>query len=114
MAPRVNLVVEQGATFYQEATLTDQNGDPLQIHFANGDPIYTASGKLRKSHSSSNSVSFVTAISNGSLVLSLTSNVTANIEGGRYVYDVEFTSIANSHVDRIMEGFVTVRPEVTK
>ena len=112
MTVRVNLLLNQGATFFQQVEITDQNGDSLQVTFANGDPVYTASAQMRKSYFSSNAQSFTTALSNGMLTLAMTSNATANIEGGRYVYDVELTS-ANS-VSRIIEGHVQVKPEVTK
>lgn len=112
MTVRVNLLINQGATFYQEVQLSDQNGDAVQVTYANGDPIYTAAAMLRKSYYTTNATSFGTSLSNGVLVLTMTSNVTANLEGGRYVYDAELTS-ANS-VIRIIEGHATVRPEVTK
>jgi hypothetical protein len=46
------------------------------------------------------------------VTLSLSSNATANIVAGRYVYDVEVT-VANS-VYRVAEGIVTVTPQVTR
>lgn len=111
MAARVNLIVDQGATFYQEVQLTDQNGDPLQVTFANGEPIYNSAAMMRKSYQASNAVSFDTALSNGSLILTMTANATGNVVGGRYVYDAELTS--SNAVVRIIEGVVTVRPQVT-
>ena len=112
MTARVNLLINQGATFFQEVQLTDQNADALQVTFANGDPIYTSSAMMRKSFYSSNATSFGTALANGVMTLTMTANVTIDLEGGRYVYDAELTS-ANS-ISRIIEGHVTVRPEVTK
>jgi len=38
---------------------------------------------------------------------------TAALSPGRYVYDVELKSSSNS-ISRILEGLVTVTPEVTK
>lgn len=112
MTARVHLLIDQGATFYQEVQLFDRNNDPLVVTYANGDPIYTSASQLRKSYQASNSVSFDTALSNGMLTLSMTADITANIIGGRYVYDAELT--AGNTVTRIIEGIVTVRPEVTR
>jgi hypothetical protein len=112
MTVRVNLLLNQGATFYQQVEITDQNGDPLQVTFANGDPVYTAAAQMRKSYFSSNASTFTTGLSNGMLTLSMTANSTVNIEGGRYVYDVELTS--SNSVSRIIEGHVQVLSNVTK
>ena len=52
------------------------------------------------------------APSTGQVTLSLTATVTAGLASGRYVYDVELTT--GSTVSRVLEGLVTVSPEVTK
>jgi len=49
----------------------------------------------------------------GTVALGLTATQTANLVPGRYVYDVEVVSGANV-VSRIIEGIVTVTPEVTR
>lgn len=112
MSVRVNLVINQGSTFYQEVQLFDKDGDALRVTYANGDPIYTSAAQFRKSYQASNAVSFDTALANGVMILSLTANATSNVNGGRYVYDAELTS--SNTTTRIIEGIVTVRPEVTK
>ena len=43
----------------------------------------------------------------------MTNSTTSNIEEGIYVYDIEITSGAGS-VTRILQGNVTVSPEVTR
>jgi hypothetical protein len=60
-------------------------------------------------------VAFSTTVdgNNGIITLSLTANQTANMVGGRYVYDVELTDASNS-ISRIVEGIVTVTPQVTR
>ena len=112
MTARVNLLINQGATFYQEVQLTDQNNDALQVNYANGDFIYTGEAMMRKSYYSSNATSFGTALDNGVMTLTMNANVTVDLAGGRYVYDAELTS--SNGVSRIIEGHVTVRPEATK
>jgi len=48
----------------------------------------------------------------GILSISLTANQTAALDPERYVYDVEITSGTGS-VTRVLEGIITVRPEVS-
>lgn len=108
MATKANLVIDQGATFSADLSLTDDNGDVMNL---NG---YTANSQMRKWYTSSNSTSFVTAINvaTGTITLSLTANQTANLVAGRYVYDVEVTE--SGVVSRVVEGIVTVTPNATR
>ena len=107
MATKANLVIDQGSTFASSIDILDDNDEPVDLS------NYTARGQIRKHYTSSNSVSFTTTLSNGSLVISLTANQTANIVAGRYVYDLELVDPANTVV-RILEGIVTITPEVTR
>lgn len=107
MAIKANLVIDQGATFASSIELLDQNDEAVDV------TGFTARGQLRKHYSSTNSVSFSTALANGTLVISLTANQTANIISGRYVYDIELVDSIGT-VTRILEGIVTVTPEVTR
>jgi len=108
MAQKLNIVVDQGTSFFTSFTVNDDGGTP--INFTG----YTATAQMRKYYTSSNSVSFtVTANSAGGVALSLTANATANLVAGRYVYDVEMVAPANT-TSRIVEGIVTVTPQVTR
>lgn len=107
MATKANLVIDQGSTFASSIDILDENDEPVNL------TGYSARGQIRKHYSSSNSVSFTTTVSNGSVVISLTANQTTNMVSGRYVYDIELVDPANT-VLRILEGIVTVTPEVTR
>ena len=108
MATKVNLVVDQGTTFQTSITFNDENGDP--INFA----LYTGAAQMRKHYTSSNSVSFsVTLNSNGVITLGLSANQTGNLVSGRYVYDLEVTDTSDQ-ISRLIEGIVTVTPNVTR
>ena len=109
MAIKANLVIDQGTTYSTDLNLTDENGDALVLSG------YSANSQIRKHYTSSNSVSFTTSINAnaGIITLSLTANQTANLTGGRYVYDVELTDASNS-ISRKVEGIVTVTPQVTR
>jgi len=108
MATKANLVIDQGATFSTDLSLTDENGDILNLSG------YNANSQLRKWYTSTNAVSFSTVINvdSGVISLTLTANQTASLSSGRYVYDVEITN--GSTISRVVEGIVTVTPNVTR
>ena len=109
MATKANLVIDQGATFSTDLTLTDDIGDLLILSG------YSANSQIRKLYTSSSpSATFETQINVQSSVitLSLTASQTSNLVAGRYVYDVELS--LGSEVSRIVEGIVTVTPQVTR
>lgn len=105
------LFLEQGAYFSMSITLDDVSG--ANFNLVN----YSASSQMRKSYYSSNatatfSVSTGNDPSLGVITLTMNSANTANIYPGRYVYDVYVTS-ADVRV-RVLEGIVSVTPQVTK
>lgn len=108
MATKVNLVVDQGTTFTTSITFNDENGNTINFS------TYSGAAQMRKHFTSSNSVAFsVSLTSNGVVSLSLTANQTANLVAGRYVYDLEVTDASNQ-ISRLIEGIVTVTPNVTR
>jgi hypothetical protein len=109
MGTKVNIVIDQGTDFATTVSLTDSDGVQLNL------TGMSAASQIRKTFSSSNSTAFTTALANtnGTLTLSLTNSITSALAAGRYVYDVELTDAA-AVKSRILEGMVTVTPEVTK
>ena len=105
-----NFTIEQGATFSRVLTL-QENGSAMSLSG------YSAASQFRSTHDSSTVVGTITStISNASggvITLSMTSSATGAIEEGIYVYDVEITSSAGA-VTRIMQGKVTLTPQVTR
>lgn len=110
MSTKANLVIDQGSTYSVTLNLTDDNGDPLLL---NG---YVANAQMRKWYTSSNSVTLAASINvaSGTVTLALSSNQTALLTAGRYVYDVELTEISTNSISRIIEGIITVTPNVTR
>jgi hypothetical protein len=111
MAAVANLSIDQGATFTSDITVKDINGNVFDL------TGYTAVAKLARGYSSTRtrttmSTTFATDRTTGVLTISLTANQTAALDAERYVYDVEITSGAGS-VTRVLEGIITVRPEVS-
>ena len=108
MAQKQNITLDQGATFSTSFLFQDTNGDPIDYS------PYTANSQMRKSYSSSTAYDFTVAmVSNGQVTLSMTANTTNSITAGRYVYDVEVQSPAGLRT-RLVEGIVTVTPQVTR
>ncbi len=110
MATKANIVIDQGTTFSVELDLSDEYGDPLNL---NG---YSANAQMRKWYTSSNSTVFNTSIdiNKGQVILTLTANQTGLLAAGRYVYDVELTENSTNSISRVVEGIVTVTPQVTR
>ena len=109
MAIKANLIIDQGTTFSTSVDITDENDLPINI------TGYTGSAQIRKHYTSSSSTPFAVTVSglDGVVTLSLTSTQTGALVAGRYVYDVELTNSSNV-ISRIVEGIVTVTPQVTR
>ena len=109
MATKANITIDQGTTFSTVITLADEDNVLIDL------TGYTANSQIRKHYSSSNSQAFSISLggASGTVTMSLTSTQTSNLVAGRYVYDVELKSSSNV-VSRIVEGIVTVTPEVTR
>jgi hypothetical protein len=110
MAAKANIVVDQGTTFSTYLALTDQNENIVDLTGS------SARGQIRKWYTSNSYVTFTITIPNpntGYILVALTANTTAAMDSGRYVYDIETVDTANA-VTRVLEGIVTVTPEVTK
>lgn len=105
-----NFILEQGATFSRRLTV-QENNSALDL------TGYTGRAQMRSTHDSDSiALSFTVAISdatNGILSMSASATSTASLTPGQYVYDVEIESSAGS-VTRLLQGTVTVNPEVTK
>lgn len=110
MSIQVNLDVDKGATFSATITITDDNNEAANLSG------YTANAQMRKSYYSSTSIDFNTSIdsSNGIITLSMPAARTSNITAGRYVYDVEISETQLNTITRVVEGIVTVSPNVTR
>jgi hypothetical protein len=109
MATKANLLIDQGSDFSTTITITDDEGLPVDLS------EYTGAAQMRKHYTSAISYNFNVAVGSGdgTVTLSMTYAQTANIASGRYVYDCELLSSANV-TSRILEGIVTVTPEVTR
>ena len=112
MAAIANLTIDQGATFSSDVTVKDANNNAFDL------TGYTASAKMAKGFSStrtrtSMTCTISTPATTGVVTLALTADQTSQLEEGRYVYDLEILQTSSSTITRVIEGIITVRPQVT-
>ncbi len=110
MATINNIVIDQGTTF--ELILNVTNDDGTAKDLAN----YTVGAQIRKTYEATTKVDFTTAKvdAEGKITLSLTATQTSALKAGRFVYDCEITATSPAETLRVVEGIITVTPEVTR
>lgn len=107
MAIKAHITVDQGANYSTSIDVTDDAGDPVDL------TGYTGAAQMRKHYTSTNAHSFTVTIGGSAVTLSMNATTTGNITPGRYVYDCELDDGAGT-VSRLVEGIVTVTPQVTR
>lgn len=109
--PYAELTIDQGTTYETYLDLVADDGSAINI------AGYAFAGSVRKSYYSLNPTANLTITvnnsTNGNILISMNSATTSNIRAGRYLYDVKMTDTANT-VTRIVEGIMTITPQVTK
>lgn len=112
MAEVKNLFIDQGTSFSVDVDIVDDDGLPFDL------TGYSSRSKFKKTYNSSNSVTITTALFSNSTVskitLSMTASQTANVAAGRYVYDAEIFITGPDVCHRVVEGTITILPEVTR
>ena len=111
MASILNQILDQGSTWSKQITVYETDGTTIQNLTG-----YTVASQLRKNYTST-AYTTINATNNsptsGIIIMSLTATQTAALKSGRYVYDLQITA-ADGTVTRVIEGVITLRPEVTK
>ena len=111
MASISNLTIDQGTTYSVTITVNDDTGSARNL------TGYTGRSQMRRSYYSSANTAFTVSVTNpanGEISITLTAAQTANVKAGRYVYDLELVSANSITVERVVEGIVTIYPEVTR
>ena len=110
-AGKYNLVIDQGSDFALDLVIK-QGGTALNLS------NYSGRAQLRTSvDASSASATFSVTVSNaanGALKMQLPAATSSGISAGQYVYDLEIFTANDSIVKRIIQGDVTLTPEVTR
>ena len=112
MAAIANLTLDQGATFNSDVTVKDANGNAFNL------TGYTAAAKMAKGYSSTRTRTVITCTvaadaTSGVITMALSADETAQLEDGRYVYDLNVTS-SGGQTTRVVEGQAIVTPGVTR
>jgi hypothetical protein len=110
MATVSNLIVDAGSDYSTLITVAATNGQPLNL------TGYTVASSMRKSYTSTIVYNFTATVHNaetGKVRLQLSNTQTSAIPAGRWLYDVEITSPTGNRT-RVVEGIVTVTPEITR
>ena len=109
MAKVINLSMDQGSNTQYNITVSDADGLVMDL------TDYTATCTFRKHQGSANSHSFTCATyANGTVTMIMNAATSANVAGGRYVYDAFIEFDATGTYTKIQEGILTVRPSVTR
>ena len=111
-AATYDLVIDQGSDFAIDLTITE-GGSAKNL------TGYAGRAQMRSTHASSSvsatfTCSIVGADSNGILKMELSSSTTTSLTAGRYVYDLEIHTGSDAIVKRLIQGNVTINPEVTR
>ena len=110
MSGKLDLTIEQGATFSRTITIKDSSNVAVNI------TSDTFAGEVRKRHQSGTTEAAftftITDGANGEVTATISATDTAAMDAGDFVYDIEWTSGAT--VTRLLEGTATVTPEVTR
>ena len=105
------LTIDQGANLSSTIDLTNDDNTPINL----ANTSFTA--QIRKSYYSTNPTANITVTiedsANGRVRLSIDAANTANIKAGRYLYDLKMVDASNTHI-RVIEGIVTITPQVTR
>lgn len=111
MAQFIELNLDQGTDFEFDLDLMEADGTAINV------TNYTFSSSVRKSYysytSTANMSVTIVDAANGNVLLSMNSATTSNIKAGRYLFDVKQINDANV-TTRLVEGIITVLPQVTK
>jgi hypothetical protein len=104
------LTIDQGSTFVASLDLANDDGTPINITSS------TFQSQIRKSYYSTAATANLSVsvidVATATITLSLSSDQTANIKAGRYLYDLKMAT--GNTTTRIIEGIITVTPQVSR
>ena len=112
MAAYVELYMDQGSTFNNTLNITDDLTN-ASVNISG----YIVRSQMRRSYYSANATAQINCnivdAENGTVIMNLPAANTSNITAGRYLFDVE-TVDPDGITSRILEGIITVTPEITR
>lgn len=106
-----DLTLDAGTDFSSNVDMIADDGTAINVSG------FVFTSQVRKSYYSTNPTANITMTivnaTNGNVVMSMNAATTANIAPGRYVYDIKMKNSSNV-VSRLVEGILTVTPQVTQ
>lgn len=112
MANQVELYCDQGTDFSYQIDLNNDDGTPVNV------ATYIFTSSIRKSYYSSavtaNMTVTIVSAANGNVQLSMNAATTSNIRPGRYLYDLKMRDNTANVTSRVIEGIITIYPQITK
>ena len=106
-----NLTMYQGASFEKTFTAKDENGFNVSIDTG------TCSAQMKKNYTTTNAsfiLTFTTSLTGSNVTISANSTLTGAMTEGLHVYEVEYTQSDNVTKEKLVNGMITVLPEVIK
>ena len=112
MATISNLYIDAGSLFSVIVSVKDSNQNPMNL------TGFTVASQIRKSYGSTTAYNFNASVYDalsGKIKLQLSSEQSSAIKPGRYLYDIEVSSVTiPGQKTRVVEGLVIITPEITK
>lgn len=108
-----NLIIDKGSDFAFQVNLK-QNG--VAVDLTN----YSARAQMRATRTSTSELvtsfncTVLSPATDGKINISLPNANTSNVDPGRYYYDLEIYTANDATVTRLLQGDVTITPEVTR
>lgn len=109
MAAYLVLDVDQNSEFSTTINVYDNYGQHMNLASYNA---YSQFSQSPYSETVYNFDSTVSDAANGEITISLTSEYSANVRPGRYLYDILIVSPTNTKT-RVIEGIVNIYPDIT-
>lgn len=111
MAVTINHDMDQGSNFSFILLARDATGNALDLSIG-----CTATCQMRRHYSTPTYYALSAEITGGTgfILISLGPTGTSAIKTGRYFYDVELASNNGNTVQRLVEGTITVYPEISR
>lgn len=110
MASEVTFYVDQGADFFVNVELKNDDGSYFNL------TDWTVTGKFKKSYGSLTSYPMQIEVNNantGNIDVLLSPEATSNVNYGTYVFDIEaVTLLMGGKTNRVLQGQLIINPEV--
>jgi len=112
MAIAINFVMDQGTLFEAVAVIENEDGSLFDL------TGLTPFCQMRKSYYTSSGHDITAEVQgdplNGEIKLTMLPVDSNLVKAGRYVYDVEVHNVDSTYVKRVLQGVITVNPQVTR